>query len=115
MDLLTWQAPDTDDHTARHQRGAIRMPWASGPDTLAGDLVAAWVCCDPACGGVEGGRHVLDLNHGCCDVVRVRGDRVRVRGRHRAGLGTVHGTGRYHGPLTAHWLPNASPKPGGEQ
>lgn len=112
MDLLTWQAPDVDDHTARHQRGAILLPYRVH-DADAGDLVAAWVCCDPACGGVEGGPHVLDINHGCCDLPRLGTQRAPVRGRHRVGLGTVHFTGRHHGPLTQHWLPDASP--GGEQ
>lgn len=105
MDLLTWQAPATDDYVLRHQRGAIRMPWASGPATVAGELVEAWVCCDPACGGVEGSRHILELNHACCPPPGW--PYPRQSGRHYADFGTVHATGRYHGPLTEHWLPDA--------
>src|SRR5687768_11072396 len=69
------QAPDTDDHAARHQRGVVRLPWDLGPDALAGALVPAWVCCDPACGGVELGEAVLEINHGCCTPRRYVSDK----------------------------------------
>lgn len=109
-DLLTWLAPDTDDHAARHQRGMVRLPYDLGEHSggHAGDLVPAWVCCDPLCGGVELGEHVLDINHGCCDLARFRGQRAFERGRHRAGLGRIHFTGRHHGPFTEHWLPEVA-------
>lgn len=89
------QAPDVDDHAARHQRGVVRLPYDLGyPGHHTGDLRPAWVCCDPACAGVELGEYVLDLNHGCCDPAG------------HVGLGRVNHPGYYHGPYTAHWLPS---------
>lgn len=101
------QAPDTDDHQARHRRGVVRLPYDLGEHGQAGQLVDAWVCCDPACGGVELGEHVLDINHGCCDVHRFVGQGALQRGHHRVGLGTVHFTGHHHGPHTPYWQPTA--------
>jgi hypothetical protein len=89
------QAPDTDDHTARHQRGFVRLASDLGEHSggFAGDLVPAWVCCDPACGGVELNEHVLAINHLCCH--RNTATQRRCKSR----------TGRYHGPFTARWEP----------
>lgn len=115
---LWWAAqritvPDTTDWTARHRRGSVRLPWAIG-DEPAGTAVAAWVCCDPACGGVELGDHVLQLNHACCGanlcagLPTFQGALPELRGIHR-GAGTSHGRGWYHGPFTAWWEPAGAP------
>lgn len=111
---LWWHAqritvPDTDDHTARHQRGSVRLPYDLNADFghVAGALVPAWVCCDPACGGVELGEHVLNINHGCCDVIRCGcHPKPTWRGQHRTGLGGPHFTGYHDGPFTAWWEPS---------
>lgn len=110
--LDTWaavraQIPDTDDHAARHRRGVVRLPYEINPEPgeRAGDLAEAWVCCDPACAGVELNQWDLDRNHGCCDRQMFVGQRSFVRGRHRVGLGRVHFHGYYHGPYTAYWEP----------
>jgi len=114
---LWWHArriavPDTTDWTARHQRGVIRLPYAIDADRPAGVLVPAWVCCDPACGGVEIGECVLQLNHACCGVELHCGMPTRKDGRaeqlglHRVGLGHVWFEGYYHGPFTAWWEPS---------
>ena len=90
-------APDTDDHTDRHQRGVVRLPWTLEPHP-AGTLRPAWVCCDPACGGVELGEFVLNLNHGCCKPSYVNGPWFVSRScRSRGGF--------HHGPYTAWWEP----------
>jgi len=96
-------APETGDHTARHRRGIVRLPYDLGEHSggHAGDLVEAWVCCDPACGGVELGQHVLQLNHHCCDLA---GPDPADR-QHTVGLGWLHFTGFHHGPFTAWWEP----------
>lgn len=92
------------DFTTRHRRGGVRLPYECGPDEPAGALVEAWVCCDPACGGVEMGAHVLGLNHHCCDEFDPDPHADR---QHTVGLGFLHFTGFYHGPFTAWWEPNA--------
>lgn len=100
-EALRIAAPDTGDHTARHRRGAVRLPWDLGDDGHAGQLIEAWVCCDPACGGVELGEHTLNLNHHCCDLYEPDpADR-----RHTVGLGWLHFRGWFHGPYTAWWEP----------
>ena len=101
------QAPDVDDHTARHRRGLVRLPYDLGEHSggFAGQLVEAWVCCDPVCGGVELGAAVLDINHGCCELPRFVGQRAAGRGLHRVGHGRVGFRGFYHGPLTPYWQP----------
>jgi len=106
-EALRIAAPDTDDHAARHRRGKVRLPYDLGPDEPAGMLVDAWVCCDPACGGVELGEYVLEINHGCCVPVRCCAEHA-ARGRHSRGR--RHRTGRgvtyYHGPFTPFWEPD---------
>ena len=117
-DLLTWLAPDVDDHTARHQRGAVRLHIDLGEDgRRIDDLVPAWVCCDPMCGGVELSEAVLDINHGCCEKRCCCPDHRETaplrRGRHTVGLGRRNFTGHHHGPFTEHWLPSAENNPTG--
>jgi hypothetical protein len=97
-------APDVADYTERHRRGVVRLPWDVGPERRAGQLVAAWVCCDPACGGVELGEYVLELNHDCCD--QYGRWRALPQGQHLTGLGRIHFRGFYHGPFTAFWEPD---------
>lgn len=111
---LWWAAqriavPDTDDHTARHRRGVVRLPYDVNDDFgyVEGALVEAWVCCDPACGGVELNWAGLDTNHGCCTLPWLLNQRSAYRGQHRAGLGRIHFTGYYHGEYTAWWEPAA--------
>lgn len=111
---LWWQAqritvPDTGDWTARHRRGVVRLPWDLG-DRVAGQLVDAWVCCDPACGGVELNAAVLDLNHLCCDRIPCcpKHPEPRWRAEHHVGLGTVGFTGSYHGWFTPYWEPGGA-------
>lgn len=94
---LRTQAPDADDYTARHRRGTVRMPFADSM-SREGDLVAAWVCCDPACGGVALSADLLRQAHDCC----AGGD----RGRHHAGSWWVHFRLPYHGEFTALWQPD---------
>jgi hypothetical protein len=102
-------APDTDDFTARHRRGHVVLPWDLGEAGAPGQPVPAWVCCDPACGGVELGESVLEINHSCCTPLRCRCDACvgawRPARRHMAGLGRAHFTGWHHGPYTAFWEP----------
>ena len=102
-------APDTDDHTARHRRGVVRLPWTLDADLgqFAGTLVEAWVCCDPACGGVELGESVLELNHNCCTSPRYNSNHLRShpQRKHVAGWGRINASGFHHGPYTAHWEP----------
>lgn len=111
-DALRIAVPDVDDFDARHCRGVVRLPHDVS-DARAGQLVDAWVCCDPGCGGVELTEAVLQLNHGCCGVASYRGvpvclgDEPEQRGRHRVGLGTLHYRGWHHGPFTAYWEPEA--------
>lgn len=100
-------APDTGNLTARHQRGAIRLPYPIAFHD-AGELVAAWVCCDPACGGVELNQGLLETNHACCVPARCCADcgaAWRPLRRHMADYGTVRATGFHHGPFTAFWEP----------
>lgn len=102
---LWWEAtlraaPDVSDFTERHRRGVVRLPWTVTAGN-AGAAVEAWVCCDPACGGVELNDHRLSLNHGCCyQWAPDDGDR-----RHAVGLGALWFHGYYHGPFTAWWEP----------
>lgn len=115
---LWWAAqritvPDTTDWTARHRRGAVRLPWTIG-EQREGDLVPAWVCCDPACGGVELGDATLQLNHACCGVClcnglpTFKGAPAERRGMCRAGFGTLHYRGWFHGPFTPFWEPGGA-------
>jgi len=92
--------------TARHQRGLIRLPYTFGdePGKRAGDLAPAWVCCDPACSGVELTADGLDLNHRCCERWPCCAEHPATRqGRHMAGYGLRWFAGYYHGPFTEHW------------
>lgn len=95
-------APDVDDHTTRHRRGVVRLPY-DVVGGAAGNLVEAWVCCDPACGGVELGEHVLEINHSCCVYRSLRP--YRPLRRHMAGRDRIGWPGYYHGPFTAFWEP----------
>lgn len=100
-------APDTDDFTTRHRRGAVRLPWDLGAAGADGQLVEAWVCCDPVCGGVELGQAVLEINHSCCTPLRCgRGSATRPARRHMQGVDSVGFTGYHHGPYTAFWEPS---------
>lgn len=101
-------APDTSDFEARHRRGVVRLPYDLGPRSggMAGDVVTAWVCCDPACGGVELNRDTLQLNHGCCGHASCACHPAAPQRRHTAGLGTVHFAGSYLGPFTDWWEPS---------
>jgi hypothetical protein len=92
------------DYTTRHRRGLVRLPYELNADNLAGQLVEAWVCCDPACGGVELGKWILNQNHGCC--WEGFKHRVRPQGRHLACYGMAHFRGFHHGPFTAFWEPD---------
>lgn len=54
-----------------HQRGWVTLPREIAahpergmPRPKIGDVLPAWVCC--RCGGVDLGRWILELNHGCC-------------------------------------------------
>lgn len=100
-------APDTADYAARHRRGFVRLPYDLGPNSggMVGDLVEAWVCCDPACGGVELGEYVLEMNHDCCPPLGIgrRPSRGRVPTR-----GCRARRGFYHGPFTAWWEPGGA-------
>ena len=110
-------APATDDFVRRHRRGVIRMPFdlqdAHEPKR-AGDLVTAWVCCDPACGGVELSEHGLQREHRCCVPVRTCADctmrqccpRHPPARRHMAGTGHTWFTGFVHGMFTPFWEPD---------
>jgi hypothetical protein len=87
-------APDElEDYVARHQRGHVRLPYDLGPGQLTGAIVAAWVCCDPECGGVELSERVLHINHFCCGRDTYLQRRCKAAG------------GAYRGPFTAHWEP----------
>lgn len=97
-------APDTTDYTARHRRGLVRLPYDLHPDHRAGQLVTAWVCCDPGCGGVELGEFVLELNHDCCGQYGYW--RALPQQRHLTGFGRLNFTGWHHGPFTPFWEPD---------
>lgn len=104
-------APDTDDDfEVRHRRGAVRLPWDLGEAGVAGQLVDAWVCCDPLCGGVELGQTVLEINHSCCTPLRCActacAGAWKPARRHMAGLGRRNFDGYHHGPYTAFWEPS---------
>lgn len=103
-------APDVEDFDQRHQRGLIRLPYDINMGA-AGDLVNAWVCCDPACGGVAVNAGGLVRDHACCNeswsLASALAARVPQR-MHKAGLGTVHFTGYHHGPFTAWWEPGGA-------
>lgn len=47
---------------AQHQRGWLRLPWATA-STPANTPSPAWVCCH--CGGVARSRYLLMNDHGC--------------------------------------------------
>lgn len=110
---LWWQAqriaaPDTTDLTARHQRGIVRLPYAIAFHD-AGELVGAWVCCDPLCGGVELNQGLLETNHACCIPARCCTDcaaTCKPLRRHMADHGTMRRKGYHHGPFTAWWEPD---------
>jgi hypothetical protein len=99
-------APDTDDFTARHRRGFVRLPWDLGEAGAIGQLVEAWVCCDTGCGGVELGQTVLEINHSCCTPLRCTctacaGAWSPARRHMACGM-------RHHGPYTAFWQPDGA-------
>jgi len=102
--------PDIDDHTARHRRGTVTLPWEINPEPgeRLGDVVPAWVCCDPACAGVELDEVSLEREHFCCDPHTFVGQRTFIRGRHRADVGRVDATGYEHGPYTPYWRPDGA-------
>jgi hypothetical protein len=109
---LWWQAqriavPDSADLEVRHRRGVVRLPYELGPDEPAGHLVAAWVCCDPACGGVSLNWAGLDRDHGCCDTPRLKDSVFRAVGEHRADWGRVGRLGYFHGDFTDFWEPGS--------
>jgi hypothetical protein len=106
---LWWQAlriaaPDAGDHTARHRRGRVRLPWELGERSggSAGQVVEAWVCCDPQCGGVELDPGWLAIQHGCCDPYG-----PELSDRRHTSWGALWHVGWYHGPYTAWWEPDA--------
>lgn len=103
-------APDTTDPVERHRRGVVRLPYDLN-DEPAGTLVPAWVCCDPACGGVELSQIVLEQNHGCCVPPRCCPPCDAAwtpPRRHMVGLGRVYFRGWFHGPFTAWWEPGGA-------
>lgn len=97
-DAVRRNAPE-GDFTTRHRRGTTLVPNGASESYIW--RAEAYVCCDPACGGVELGEHTLWINHGCCNPF---GATYR---RHMVGLGRVGFTGYYHGPFTAWWEPAA--------
>lgn len=101
--------PQAEDFTARHQRGTVTLPWTINPvpGERQGDVLPAWVCCDPACGGVELDEWSLDREHGCCDPHRT--GQQAVRGWHRVGLGRAGFRGFTHGPYAPYWAPDGAP------
>lgn len=84
-----------DDFISHHRRGVVVLPYEINPDPgeREGDVVEAWVCCDPACAGVELSPHTLDLNHHCCHPMTAVQRKCKAR------------EGYYHGPYTAYWQP----------
>lgn len=90
--------PDmVDDFLTHHRRGYVRLPYEINPDPgeREGDLVEAWVCCDPACAGVELNIYDLDRNHCCCHMD------TAVQRKCKAPAGY------YNGEYTAYWQPAA--------
>ncbi|AGL19518.1 hypothetical protein [Actinoplanes sp. N902-109] len=92
------QAPHADDFEARHRRGRVRLPYDLGQHSggYAGQLVDAWVCCDPGCGGVELGPVQLERNHFCCHRNTTPQRTCMAR------------DGHYYGPFTPYWQPDGA-------
>jgi len=63
LDLFGHQAA-RQAYISQHQTGQIRLPYTTADGRPKGSLIPAWRCC--ACGGIEPGEFVLQLNHGCC-------------------------------------------------
>ena len=91
-------APDLiDDYVSHHRCGYVVLPYEINPDPgeREGDIVEAWVCCDPACAGVELDPWSLERNHMCCHEHTVTQRKCKAR------------AGRYHGPFTTYWQPTS--------
>jgi hypothetical protein len=86
-----------DDFVSHHRRGYVVLPYEINPDPgeRKGDVVEAWVCCDPSCAGVELNVYDLDRNHHCCH------EMTAVQRKCKALQGS------YHGHFTAYWQPDA--------